>query len=70
MTQHGTAPQPQFTDFNGMRASILPHYSVRLLRTLVRNGVIPSIKLPGGRKRTFHMPSVITALRRHQTGGH
>ncbi len=60
--------QSAFTDFVGIHAR-LPFYSIRSLRDLVRRGVIPSIVLPGGRKRVFHWPSVETALRRYQTGG-
>jgi hypothetical protein len=57
-----------FADFNGLHSN-LPMYSERSLRGFVRAGVIPSIVLPGGRKRLFHLPTVEAALRRRQTGG-
>ena len=60
--------QSNFSDFKGLQ-SHLPFYSARSLRDIVRRGVIPSIVLPGGRKRIFHLPSVDAALRRHQVGG-
>jgi hypothetical protein len=41
-------------------------YSARSLRDAVRKGLIPSIVLPGGRKRLFHWPSVEAALKRLQ----
>lgn len=41
----------------------------RTLRELIRKGVLPSIALPGGRKRLFYWPAVEAALRRFQRGG-
>jgi hypothetical protein len=41
----------------------------RSLREAVRKGIIPSIILPGSRKRLFHWPAVEGALKRHQQGG-
>ena len=38
----------------------------RSLRDAIRRGTIPSIVLPGARKRLFHWPSVEAALRRLQ----
>lgn len=38
----------------------------RALRQRIREGVIPSILLPNSRKRLFHLPSVQSALLRHQ----
>ena len=66
--QSGNENNGGFCDFKGLH-SRLPFYSARSLRELIRRGVIPSIVLPGGRKRVFHWPSVEAALRRHQTGG-
>lgn len=43
--------------------------SERTLRELVRKAVIPSIILPGSRKRLFYWPTVEAAMRRHQSGG-
>ena len=59
--------KPGFLDFKGIAEKI--PLSDRSLRAAVRSGAIPSIVLPGGRKRLFHWPSVEAALRRHQTGG-
>ena len=67
-TDSTASGQTHFCDFKGLHA-LLSFYSARSLRGLVRRGVIPSIVLPGGRKRVFHWPSVEAALRRHQTGG-
>jgi hypothetical protein len=55
-----------FIDFKNLNAR-LP-YSPRALREIVRKGIIPSIVMPGGRKRVFHWPSVEAALKRRQQG--
>lgn len=68
LQQSGNENNGGFCDFKGLH-SRLSFYSARSLRDLVRRGVIPSIVLPGGRKRIFHVLSVDAALRRHQTGG-
>jgi hypothetical protein len=68
LTMEMTGNVGSFCDFAGLHA-LLPFYSARSLRELIRRGVIPSIVLPGGRKRVFHWPSVQAALRRYQTGG-
>lgn len=39
------------------------------LRRWQKDGVVPSIKPPGGRKFLFIWEDVIEALRRHQRGG-
>lgn len=72
----GNKPQPDevspkvspFGDFKALHAR-LPFYSERALREMVRKGILPSIVLPGGRRRIFDLPAVDAALRRHQTGG-
>lgn len=56
---------PQFLDFKGI-AQRIP-LSERALRDAVRKGTIPSIKLPGGRKRLFLWKDVEAALRRLTT---
>ena len=40
----------------------------RSLREAIRKGLIPSVLLPGGRRRLFHWPSVEAALLRMQRG--
>jgi hypothetical protein len=55
-----------FIDFKNLNAR-LP-YSPRALREIVRKGIIPSIVMPGGRKRVFHWASVEAALKRRQQG--
>lgn len=47
----------------------LPMYSPRLLRDLVRKGIVPSFTPPGCRRQGFHWPSVASALLRFQRGG-
>ena len=56
---------PGFTDFKGLHRDILPFYSERSLRQLVRNKTIPSILLPRSRKRIFDVRAVEAAIRRH-----
>jgi len=61
------APSP-FTDFDGL-VRHLPAYGQRTIRTLVKRGLIPCVRLPGTRKLNFHIPSVEAALLRYQEGG-
>lgn len=56
-----------FLDFAGLAAR-LP-YSPRSLRSLVKRGEIPSIRLPRCRKLLFDWPAVEAALRRNAEGG-
>jgi len=56
-----------FIDYSALRPRI--PLCDRSLREAVRKGHIPSIVLPGARKRLFHWPSVEGALRRLQQGG-
>jgi len=49
-------------DFKGLAARV--PLSERALREAVRRGLIPSILLPGGRKRLFVWRDVEAALRR------
>ena len=39
------------------------------LRRWQRDGIVPAIKPPGGRKYLFIMSDVLQSLRRHQRGG-
>jgi len=55
------------TDFPGL-AKAVP-LSPRSLRTGIKEGLIPVIRLPGGRRLLFHLPSVEKALLRFQRGG-
>ena len=57
-----------FIDFKGLHRDVLPFYSARTLRELVRRGIVPSIRLPKARKRAFHIGDVVAALRRHTQG--
>jgi len=43
--------------------------SERTLRTLIRDRVIPHIRLPGGRRLLFHWNGVEAALLRFEKGG-
>jgi hypothetical protein len=61
------APSP-FTGFDGL-VHHLPMYGERRLRQMVKDKLIPSIRPPGSRKLTFHLPSVDSALLRYQRGG-
>lgn len=66
-------PQDQSAQLNGFIDFAVLQSRVplceRALREAVRKGLIPSILLPGARKRLFHWPSVEAALRRHERGG-
>jgi len=55
------------TDFVGLCAAV--PLSERTLREEIKKGRIPAIRLPGGRRLLFHMPSVEKALLRFQRGG-
>ena len=41
----------------------------RTLRSWIRTGKIPSIKMPGSRRRLFFWRDVEAAMRRHTRGG-
>ena len=58
---------PSFTDFDGL-LKIVP-LGARTVRERIKRGQIPSILLPGGRRRLFHIASVEKAMLRFQTGG-
>ena len=58
---------PNFTDFAGLLAAV--PLSERTLRAEIKRGRIPAIRLPGGRRLIFHIPSVERALLRFQRGG-
>lgn len=58
-----TGSATPFLDFPGLAAR-LP-YSPRSLRSLVKRGDIPSIRLPRCRKLLFDWPAVEAALRRN-----
>lgn len=66
-----TKPQiplpPRFTDFPGLAAAV--PLGERTLREEIKKGHLPAIKMPGGRRLLFHMPSVELALLRFQRGG-
>ncbi len=57
--------QPEgFIDFATLQSRV--PYCERRLRDAVRAGHIPSVVLPGARKRLFFWPDVQNALRRYQ----
>ena len=56
-----------FTDFLGLK-KIVP-FGARTLRTLIKKGIIPHIRVKGGRRLLFHIASVEKALLRFQKGG-
>lgn len=56
-----------FFDFQQLR-NFVP-LSERTLRSLIKRGIIPHIRLRGGRRLIFHGPSVERALIRFQRGG-
>ena len=56
-----------FTDFEGLLAAV--PLGERTLREEIKIGRIPCIRLPGGRRLIFHLPSVERALLRFQRGG-
>lgn len=58
---------PGFTDFHGLLKAV--PLSERSARDKIKQGLIPSIRLPGGRRLLFHLPSVEKALLRFQKGG-
>lgn len=58
---------PGFYDFPGLCA--LVPLSPRTLRNLIHQGLIPHIRMKGGRRLLFHGPSVERALLRFQKGG-
>lgn len=58
---------PNFTDFEGLMAAV--PLGPRTLREEIKKGRIPTIRLPGGRRLLFHLPSVERALLRFQRGG-
>ncbi len=68
-TQPSTVPSPSpFVDFKGLVAHV--PYRPRVLRDLVQQGVLPSIRVGSGRKKLmFHLPSCDRALLAHQVGG-
>jgi len=71
-TEATTNPPPAetsspFLDFPGLCARV--PYSPRALRSLVKRGDIPSIRLRNCRKLLFDWPTVEAALRRHTKGG-
>jgi len=67
--ESGNIPPPAspFLDFAGLAAR-LP-YSPRSIRSLVKRGDIPSIRLRNCRKLLFDWPAVEAALRRNAKGG-
>jgi hypothetical protein len=58
---------PNFTDFTGLLLAV--PLGERTLREEIKKGHIPAIRMPGGRRLLFHMPSVERALLRFQRGG-
>lgn len=64
---HKNEPPPGFISFDALLAAV--PLSARTLRAEIRRGRIPAIRLPGGRRFLFHLPSVERALLRFQRGG-
>lgn len=58
---------PGFADFSGLAAAV--PLGERTLREEIKKGNIPAIRMPGGRRLLFHMPSVERSLLRFQKGG-
>lgn len=56
------------TDFKGLTEQ-RPFYSARTWRTLIKKGVVPSIRLPKARRLIIDLDAVDAALRRHTKGG-
>jgi len=56
-----------FYGFDGLCAAV--PLSPRTLRALIKQGLIPHIRMKGGRRLIFHGPSVNRALLRFQKGG-
>ena len=61
--QNESATTPGFIDFATLRPRV--PLCDRALREKIRKGIIPSVLLPGSRKRLFHWPTVQAALLRH-----
>lgn len=58
---------PAFLDFRGLLGAV--PLGERTLREEIKRKRIPAIRLPGGRRLLFHLPSVQKALLRFQEGG-
>jgi hypothetical protein len=62
---HSPCKAPQgFILYEQLRSCV--PFCDRTLRDAIRKGLIPSVVLPGGRRRLFHWPSVEAALLRMQ----
>ena len=64
---HKNAIPPGFVGFDALAAAV--PLSARTLREQIKRGQIPTIRLPGGRRLLFHLPSVEKSLLRFQRGG-
>jgi hypothetical protein len=56
-----------FFDFQQLRGFV--PVSERTLRVMIKNEIIPHVRIKGGRRLLFHGPSVERALLRFQKGG-
>lgn len=63
MKRHSMPDPENIIDFKALTTRVA--YSKRCLRELVQKGTIPSIRLPGRRKRLFDWPAVVAAIREH-----
>jgi hypothetical protein len=68
LVNQSAPPSAGLIDFKQLY-ELISVVSVRTLRSWVTTGKLPSIKLPGSRRRLFFWDDVQRALRRHQTGG-
>jgi len=58
---------PGFIDFRALLIAV--PLGERTLREEIKRKRIPAIRMPGGRRLLFHLPSVEKALLRFQEGG-
>jgi len=67
--EHRPKGATSLTDFKGLTEQ-RPFYSARTWRSLIKKGVVPSIRLPNARRLILDLDAVDAALRRHARGGH
>jgi len=67
LSQHQLAPRAEIISFDALCARV--PISPRSIRTALKSGRIPHIRLPGARRLLFDWETVLLALRRFEKGG-